>query len=150
MLGSFLSRLLIMTFGYAYPAYECFKIVEKTKPETEQLLSWSKYWILVAVITVLERIGDVFLCWLPLYSEAKLALFMYLWSYQMKGTKYIYSRLLQPFMRRHEAEIDRNISELRSKALSFAFYYWKKALDVGQTRFLEILQTVSTPHNQHN
>ena len=67
-------------FSYAFPAYECFKIVEKNKPEIEQLLLWSKYWILVAVITVLERIGDVFLCWLPFYSEAKLALFLYLWS----------------------------------------------------------------------
>ncbi|KAF4374526.1 hypothetical protein F8388_016077 [Cannabis sativa] len=81
MLGSFISRILLMTFGYVYPAYECFKIVEKSKPEIEQLLLWSKYWILVAMITVLERIGD-------------------------------------PFMRRHQEEIDQNINELRSKAIT--------------------------------
>ena len=31
-------------FGYAYPAYEFFKTVEKNKPETEQLLFWCQYW----------------------------------------------------------------------------------------------------------
>ena len=33
-----------MVFGYAYPAYECFKAVEKNKPEIEQLLFWCQYW----------------------------------------------------------------------------------------------------------
>ncbi|KAM6547941.1 hypothetical protein CsatB_019617 [Cannabis sativa] len=150
MLGSFISRILLMTFGYVYPAYECFKIVEKSKPEIEQLLLWSKYWILVAMITVLERIGDVFFSWLPLYSEMKLALFIYLWSYQMKGTKYIYSRFLQPFMRRHQEEIDQNINELRSKAVSCSIYYWKMALEFGEGRLLEILQSVSSRHNEHH
>ena len=28
---------LQVVFGYAYPAYECFKTVEKNKPEMEQL-----------------------------------------------------------------------------------------------------------------
>lgn len=33
-----------MVFGYAYPAYECYKTVEKNKPEIEQLLFWCQYW----------------------------------------------------------------------------------------------------------
>ncbi|PON55118.1 TB2/DP1/HVA22-related protein [Parasponia andersonii] len=133
-----------MVVGYAYPAYECFKIVEKDKPEIEQLVSWSQYWILLAMLTVFERIGDVFFSWLPLYSEAKLALILYLWSNQMKGTKYLYTCFFQPFMTQHEVEIDRNILELRTKAGNFAILYWKKALSIGQTRFLEILQSVSS------
>lgn len=35
-----------MVFGYAYPAYECFKTVEKNKPEIEQLRFWCQYWYL--------------------------------------------------------------------------------------------------------
>ncbi|GAY67578.1 hypothetical protein CUMW_257640 [Citrus unshiu] len=35
---------LKMVFGYAYPAYECFKAAEKNKPDTEQLLFWCQYW----------------------------------------------------------------------------------------------------------
>ncbi|KAJ4827052.1 hypothetical protein Tsubulata_042040 [Turnera subulata] len=79
MIGSFLTRGLVMVFGYAYPAYECYKTVEKNKPEIEQLRFWCQYWILVAVLTVCERVGDAFISWVPMYSEAKLAFFIYLW-----------------------------------------------------------------------
>ncbi|XWS20969.1 hypothetical protein CRYUN_Cryun30bG0014900 [Craigia yunnanensis] len=79
MIGSFLTRGLTMVFGYAYPAYECYKTVEINKPEIEQLRFWCQYWILVAVLTVCERIGDAFISWVPMYSEAKLAFFIYLW-----------------------------------------------------------------------
>ncbi|KAE8659857.1 protein disulfide-isomerase LQY1-like [Hibiscus syriacus] len=58
MIGSFLTRGLVMVFGYAYPAYECYKTVEMNKPDIEELRFWCKYWILVAVLTVSERIGD--------------------------------------------------------------------------------------------
>ncbi|PQM37674.1 putative HVA22-like protein g [Prunus yedoensis var. nudiflora] len=60
MLGSFLPRVLLMVFGYAYPAYECYKTVEKNKPEIEQLLFWCQYWILVAMLTVLENLGMLY------------------------------------------------------------------------------------------
>ncbi|CAB4321126.1 unnamed protein product [Prunus armeniaca] len=57
MLGSFLPRVLLMVFGYAYQAYECYKTLEHT-PEIGRLLFWCRYWIVVAMLTVLERFGD--------------------------------------------------------------------------------------------
>jgi receptor expression-enhancing protein 1/2/3/4 len=33
-----------LVFGYAYPAYECYKTVELNKPEIEQLIFWCQYW----------------------------------------------------------------------------------------------------------
>jgi receptor expression-enhancing protein 1/2/3/4 len=33
-----------LAFGYAYPAYECYKTVELNKPEIEQLMFWCQYW----------------------------------------------------------------------------------------------------------
>ncbi|CAL9098547.1 unnamed protein product [Musa textilis] len=84
MMGSFLSRGLILVFGYAYPAYECYKTVELNKPEIEQLLFWCQYWILVASLAILERFVDVLFSWLPMYCEAKLALYIYLWYPKMR------------------------------------------------------------------
>ncbi|EEF52707.1 conserved hypothetical protein [Ricinus communis] len=49
-----------MIFGYAYPAYECYKTVEKNKPEIEQLRFWCQYWILVAVLTGTTYVYDSF------------------------------------------------------------------------------------------
>jgi len=41
---SFVGR---MVFGYAYPAYECYKAVEKNKPEMQQLRFWCQYWFVM-------------------------------------------------------------------------------------------------------
>ncbi|XP_058219726.1 putative HVA22-like protein g [Rhododendron vialii] len=148
MIGSFLTRGLVMAFGYAYPAYECFKTVEMNKPDIEQLRFWCQYWILVAVLTVCERIGDTFVSWVPMYSEAKLAFFIYLWYPRTKGTTYVYDSFFRPYIAKHEPEIDRNLLELRTRAGDIAVVYWQKAASYGQTRVFEILQYVaaqSTP-----
>ncbi|XP_010244102.1 PREDICTED: putative HVA22-like protein g isoform X2 [Nelumbo nucifera] len=144
MIGSFLTRGLVMVFGYAYPAYECFKTVEKNKPEIEQLRFWCQYWILVAVLTVFERVGDTFISWAPMYSEAKLAFFIYLWYPKTKGTTYVYDSFFRPYLAKHENEIDRNLLELRARAGDVALLYWQRAANYGQTRVFEILQYIAS------
>ncbi|XP_042978113.1 putative HVA22-like protein g [Carya illinoinensis] len=143
-----------LVFGYAYPAYECFKTAEKNEPEVGQLLFWCRYWILVAMLTVCERVGDAFVSWLPMYGEAKLAFFIYLWYPKTKGTAYVYNSFFRPYVAKHETEIDRNLFVLRVKAGDIAIVYWKRALIYGQTRFFEILQYVSSqsaaPHSNRS
>ncbi|PSS31262.1 HVA22-like protein [Actinidia chinensis var. chinensis] len=148
MIGSFLTRGFVMVFGYAYPAYECYKTVEKNKPDIEQLRFWCQYWILVAVLTVCERVGDTFVSWVPMYSEAKLAFFIYLWYPKTKGTTYVYDSFFRPYVAKHETEIDRNLLELRTRAGDIVVLYWQRAASYGQTRIFEIMQYVaaqSTP-----
>ncbi|XP_050234954.1 putative HVA22-like protein g [Mercurialis annua] len=144
MIGSFLSRTLIMIFGYAYPAYECFKVVEKTDIDVQQLLFWCQYWILVATLTVCERICDNLISWLPMYSEAKLAVFIYLWHQKTRGTIYVYNAFFRPVVRKHETEIDDSLLELRVKGGKIALVYWEKAAIYGQTKVFEVLQYVSS------
>ncbi|XP_048444505.1 putative HVA22-like protein g [Pyrus x bretschneideri] len=148
MIGSFLTRTLVMALGYAYPAYECYKTVEKNKPEIEQLRFWCQYWILVAVLTVCERVGDAFVSWVPMYSEAKLLFIIYLWFPKTKGTTYVYDSFFRPYLAKHENEIDRNLLELKTRAGDMAIVYWQRAASYGQTRIFDILQYVaaqSTP-----
>ncbi|KAI9396660.1 hypothetical protein POPTR_004G166800v4 [Populus trichocarpa] len=125
MIGSFLSRTLLMIFGYAYPAYECFKAAENNRTDIAQVLFWCRYW-------------------LPMYSEAKLAFFIYLWHPKTKGTEYVYDCFFRPFVAKHETEIDRNLLEMRVQAEEIALIYWQKAAAYGQTKFFEILQCVSS------
>ncbi|KAK7291237.1 hypothetical protein RIF29_06214 [Crotalaria pallida] len=148
MLGSFLTRALTMVFGYAYPAYECYKAVEKNKPEIGQLRFWCQYWILVAVLTLSERIGDAFISWVPMYSEAKLLFFIFLWCPKTKGTTYVYDSFFRPYVANHETEIDHFLLDIRTRAGDIAVLYWQKAASYGQTRIYDILQFVaaqSTP-----
>lgn len=144
MIGSFLTRTLALVLGYAYPAYECFKVVELNRPEIEQLLFWCKYWILVAVMTVLERFGDTLISWLPMYNEAKVAFFVYLWYPKTRGAKYVYETFLRPYVASHETDIDRNLFELRTRAGDFTALYWKTVVDYGQTRAYQVLQYIAS------
>ncbi|KAK9108731.1 hypothetical protein Sjap_016791 [Stephania japonica] len=143
MIGSFLTRGLVMVFGYAYPAFECYKTVEKNKPEIDELRFWCQYWILVAMMTVFERVGDIFISWLPMYSEAKLAFFIYLWYSKTKGTTYIYNSFFKPYLEKHEVEIDRNLLEMRARAGDFAVIHCRQAITYGQTRIFQIFQYIA-------
>lgn len=140
MIGSFLTRTLILALGYAYPAYECFKTVESNKLEVEKLRFWCQYWILVAAMTIFERIGDAFISWMPMYSEAKLAFYIYLWYPKTKGTTYVYDVFFRPYIAKHETYIDRNLLELKARAEDFAILYYQKIAAYCQARFFEILQ----------
>ncbi|KAK9136451.1 hypothetical protein Syun_015781 [Stephania yunnanensis] len=144
MIGSFLTRGLVMVFGYAYPAFECYKTVEKNKPEIDELRFWCQYWILVAIMTVFERVGDIFISWVPMYSEAKLAFFIYLWYPKTKGTTYIYNSFFKPYLEKHEVEIDRNLLEMRARASDFAVIHCRQAISYGQTRIFQIFQYIAS------
>ncbi|EOA21697.1 hypothetical protein CARUB_v10002123mg [Capsella rubella] len=115
MLGDFITRIIILLVGYAYPAYGCYKSVEKKKLEIHELRYWCKYWILVGLLTVFERIGDIIVSWLPLYGEIKIALLIYLWYPKSQGISYVYEVLLCPYMSKHELDIDKGISVLKSR-----------------------------------
>ncbi|PKU66160.1 HVA22-like protein i [Dendrobium catenatum] len=144
MIGSFLTRTLALVLGYAYPAYECFKTVELNRPDIDQLRFWCQYWILVAALTVFERVGDTFISWMPMYSEAKVAFFVYLWYPKTRGTTYIYETFLRPYVASHETEIDRNLLDLKARAGDMVFLYWQKAAIYGQTRIFEIFHYIAS------
>jgi len=139
-----------LLLGYAYPAFECFKIVERNKPEIEQLIFWCQYWIIIAALTVFERVGDAFISWLPMYSEAKLAFIVYLWYPKTKGSTYVYEAFVKPFVTKHETDIDRNLLELKTRAGDMIVLYGRKSTIYIQARFIDILQYVAaqSPRNR--
>lgn len=129
-----------MLVGYAYPAFECYKTVEKNKIEIEQLRFWCQYWIIVAILTVSERFADIFVSWLPMYGELKLAFFIYLWHPKTKGTSYVYGAVLRPYLSKHETDIDRKLQELQARAWDLVILYWQHCTTYGQTTFFQVLQ----------
>ncbi|MFS7989737.1 hypothetical protein Hanom_Chr11g01050401 [Helianthus anomalus] len=144
MLGELIINSLVLILGYAYPAFECFKTIEKHSAANAELRFWCQYWVIIAVLTVFERIGDIFVSWLPMYGEMKLALIIYLWYPKTKGTGYVYNAMLRPFVARHETDIERSLREIRAKAWDVAIYYWHNSSELGQTRFFEIIHYLTS------
>lgn len=135
MLGKFVTRCLLLVLGYAYPAFLCFKTVEKNRVQIEELRHWCQYWIIVALFTVLERIGDVLISWFPMYWELKLGFIIYLWHPKTKGTGYVYETAFRPFMARHEREIDMRLVEWEARAWDFASFYWQNCWEFAHVGF---------------
>jgi receptor expression-enhancing protein 1/2/3/4 len=142
MLGDFIIRLLVLLLGYTYPAFECFKTVEKNKVHIEELRFWCQYWILLALISSFERVGDIFISWLPLYGEMKVVFFVYLWYPKTKGTRHVYETLLKPYIAQHETEIDRKIMELRARAWDFFIFYFHNIAQAGQSTLIQAFQSL--------
>lgn len=143
MIGGFISRGLILVLAYAYPAFECFKAVENNGVEVQELRFWCQYWVIVAVLTVLERIGDIFVSWLPMYGEMKLALFIYLWYPKTKGAGYVYETYLRPYVSKHETDIDWGLLELRDRAWNLVNFHWKIGSQLVSAKILQFIQFVT-------
>ncbi|XP_030538074.2 HVA22-like protein i [Rhodamnia argentea] len=126
---------VIFTIPSKYPAYNCFKTIENNELEAQQLLFRCQDRILVAFLSVCERLGDAFISWLPLYGEVKFAFFVYLWHPRTKGTQYIYCYFFRPYLAIHEKVIDRNLLEPKVMAGDYAVSMWQKAMSYDRINF---------------
>ncbi|RCV12668.1 hypothetical protein SEVIR_2G298200v4 [Setaria viridis] len=144
MAVSFITRLLTLALGYAYPAYDCYKTLELNTPQMEQLRFWCQYWILLAFLTAFERFADCAVSWLPMYGEAKLALVVYLWHPNTMGAGRVYGDYLRPFLAAHEADIDRGLLELRARAADATASHLQAAVSLGRAFLFEVVRRVSS------
>ncbi|KAK6152268.1 hypothetical protein DH2020_014903 [Rehmannia glutinosa] len=115
------SRLLAL--GYAYPAFLCFKTLEKNRVGIQELRFWCQYW-------------------LPMYRGMKLALFIYLWHPNIKGSDYVYETLVRPYFAQYEKDIDRSIFEYKERALNLAIYYCHNCTEFSTKKVLQFFQFV--------
>jgi receptor expression-enhancing protein 1/2/3/4 len=67
--------------------------------------------IIVAVLTILEMIGDIFISWFPMYGWLKLALFIS----TTQASSYVYGIALRPLLAEYEADIDQELQRWRAK-----------------------------------
>ncbi|VAI03671.1 unnamed protein product [Triticum turgidum subsp. durum] len=119
MLGEFLSRVLLLLFGYAMPAFECFKTVEARPNDAHMLRFWCQYWIIVAMVIAVES----FISWMPMYGEIKLAFFVYLWYPKTK-------------------DIEQRLLHLRARSGQLLTFYIQNFADKGTAFFMDVLRSV--------
>ncbi|KAK4777538.1 hypothetical protein SAY87_017725 [Trapa incisa] len=143
MVEDFITRVLLMMLGYAYPAFQCFKVLERNRANNDELRFWCQYWIIMALLNILERVADVIVSWLPMYGELKLAFIIYLWYPKTKGTGRIYEKLLQPFMTNHKTYLEKKLPEWRAKAWDLAIFYYQNCSELGQSAIFQVLDYLS-------
>ncbi|KAK8917670.1 HVA22-like protein i [Platanthera guangdongensis] len=74
---------------------------------------------------------------MPMYSEAKVVIFLCLSYPKTQGTTYIYETFFRPYVASHETEIDRSLLELKVRAGDMIFLYCQKAaMCLTENRFV--------------
>ncbi|KAG6478597.1 putative HVA22-like protein g [Zingiber officinale] len=143
MFAGYISKVLLVFFGYAYPAFECFKTLEQKHGNyTVQLRFWCQYWIIVATLTAIEMLFECFISLIPMYGEAKLAFLVYLWYPQTKGTDLVYEAFLRPVVMQYEPNIEERFRNLRPKLGQLLVFYLRNFTERGYTLFQDVLRYV--------
>ncbi|KAL5648405.1 hypothetical protein ACJX0J_039214, partial [Zea mays] len=127
-----------LLFGYAMPAFECFKTVEARPNDARMLRFWCQYWIIVAMVIAVESV----ISWMPMYSEMKLAFFVYLWYPKTKGSDVVYDTFLRPIVMQYEPNIEQRLFHLRAKSGQLISFYMKNFADKGTAFFMDVLRYV--------
>lgn len=114
------ARTLSNIICVAYPFYMSLKVLYKNSKE-ESLLYLS-YWIWYGIFTLIEniRITHLILSFIPFYYYMKMMFFIYLYSSSMKGSLFLYHKLLLPLtlkLERYESMLIKNVQNIHQQCL---------------------------------
>ncbi|KFM80055.1 Receptor expression-enhancing protein 4, partial [Stegodyphus mimosarum] len=139
MISVLLSRLVLLVFGTLYPAYASYKTV-KTK-NVRDYVKWMMYWIVFAVYTFVEIFADIFIAfWFPFYYEIKIIFVLWLMCPATRGSTYIFRKLINPQLSKHEALIDSYIASLWEQGYDVARKIGAQGFDYLIEVFVELLR----------
>jgi len=151
MLGSFLSRLLIIGFGSLYPAYSSFKTIRSAN--VKHYVRWMMYWTVFALFSAAEHVADMFICWLPFYYEIKVLLVLWLMSSYTRGASHVYRKVLHPLLTRREIAIDQWIGDKQSQSIQILMDAGRKGVNAaaqGALSGVGVLQTNAQSNGMTN
>lgn len=87
-------NLVVALAGLLYPAYCSLRVL--ADPEKADATQWLAYWIVYTAFTVIEQPLYMFLSFIPLYAELKLAFVLWLQLPQFFGATLLYTAYLEP------------------------------------------------------
>eukprot|EP00002_Diphylleia_rotans_P024186 TRINITY_DN476_c0_g13_i1.p1 TRINITY_DN476_c0_g13~~TRINITY_DN476_c0_g13_i1.p1 ORF type:complete len:146 (+),score=37.03 TRINITY_DN476_c0_g13_i1:68-505(+) len=99
---------------FLYPAYASFLAIES--PESGDDSQWLTYWIVYGFMQVIEALFEFILEWIPFYYEIKFLFFVWLQAPRYMGAQYLYEKFIEPFLVKHEKQIDQQIDAAAAAA----------------------------------
>jgi len=97
------------------------------------------YWIVFAMVTVVEELADLFISfWFPLYYELKILFLIWLLSPATRGATFLYRQVIHPNLARREEEIDEFVKKCKDESYSLGVKYTRA---VAETVTNTVIQT---------
>ncbi len=116
MIPAFVTRAIILSVGFLYPAFNSFKAIRDKN--TREYVKWMMYWIVFACFCVLETFADIFVAfWCPFYQELKILTIIWFLAPATRGSSYLYRHFVHPFLSERAAEIDGHLGRIHRQGI---------------------------------
>ncbi|KAF9124635.1 receptor accessory protein 4 [Mortierella sp. 14UC] len=137
------SRVVCSVAGSLYPAYASYKAIHTR--DNNRLTAWLMYWTVMGMFSVAEFVLDIFVFWLPFYYEIKMLFVLWMILPQTQGSIYIYQAIVDPYLSKHEKEIDLALKDMKNKAMAMGMQYLKQAIQAIQNFALDMYKKSQAP-----
>jgi len=135
--------------GFLYPAYQSIKAIESDNSNDDT--EWLMYWVVYSLFSVAEYFSDFLLSWFPLYYLGKC--FFLLWCMSPRennGSRFIYTKIISPFVMKHEAKIDEAINKATTAASDALGNVQQEAQSAVANAATEVMQKAFNPYAMGN
>ncbi|KAF7638998.1 Receptor expression-enhancing protein [Meloidogyne graminicola] len=94
--------------GFFYPAYLSIKAIESHVKEDDT--QWLTYWVVFALLNVVEFFSETILYYFPFYWLLKCVFLLWLYMPASPGALLVYDRLIRPFHLQYQGHIEDKLS----------------------------------------
>lgn len=105
-----------------FPVFASYKALRTADPA--QLSPWLMYWVIFALLTLVETHLSLLLFFVPFYSTMRLLVLLYLVLPQTQGARVVYQTHIHPFLSHNESRIEQAIvdihASLKANGLDYA------------------------------
>jgi len=84
---------------FVYPFYKTLKNI-KTEGHDDDTL-WLMYWVVYAMLNMIESVSDILYYWIPLYYSLKVVFLIWCFLPQTQGAMVIWLKLLDPLVTKY-------------------------------------------------
>ncbi|PAV70079.1 hypothetical protein WR25_21652 [Diploscapter pachys] len=120
------AELVCNFMGFIYPAYVSIRAIESHSKDDDT--QWLTYWVVFAVLSVLEFFSQQILAIFPIYWLFKAVFLLYLYLPSTQGATKLYNRFLKPFaVKHHGGSVDQHIRNVADKVDNAAHNFANQA-----------------------
>ncbi|KAK6730502.1 hypothetical protein RB195_007141 [Necator americanus] len=108
------AQLVCNFMGFIYPAYVSVKAIESSTKEDDT--QWLTYWVVFAVLSVVEFFSQQIVAVFPVYWLFKSLFLLWLYLPSTLGASKVYHKMIKPVVMKHHTSIDQRVGNLADKA----------------------------------